>query len=144
MWVIKVTKETLDEVKVPEPVWHKEQYPNDYPFGLQPLVSGVGDGVIDEVKSIPDLLMFGLSMFDKEERSKLAEFASNLNFETIKNMFVEKANKYNPAHPEIMFHEGGYDVIQIGSVFWGGAFTKGSKATKTAGEVDGFVGKIDN
>lgn len=34
----------------------------------------MGDGVIDELKRIPDLLIFGLSMFDKEEPGKLAEF----------------------------------------------------------------------
>lgn len=144
MWVIKVTKETLDEVKVPEPIWHKEQYPDDYPFGLQPIVGGVGDGLVDELKSIPDLLMFGLSMFDKEERSKLGDFVQNLSFETIKNMFAEKADKYTNQGPEVAFHEGGYDAVQIASMFWGGAFTKGGKAASTAGEVDGFVDKIDN
>jgi len=144
MWVIKVTKETLDEVKVPEPLWHKEKYPEDYPFGLNEAVSGAGDATVDELKSIPDLLMFGLSLFDKDERSKLSDFASNLSFETLKTMYKEKIAKYTEEGEEVAYHEAGYDAIQIASIFYGGAFTKGGKASKTAGEAEGFIGKVDN
>ncbi|HTH54586.1 MAG TPA: hypothetical protein VL728_00985 [Cyclobacteriaceae bacterium] len=97
--------------------------------------------MIDEVKSIPDLLMFGLSLFNKEDRSALADFVASISFDTIKKMFEDKADKYTNQGLEVAFREGGYDAVQIASIFYGGAFIKGSKATKTAGEIDDFVNK---
>jgi hypothetical protein len=70
-------------------------------------LSGIGDGTVDEMRSLPDLLLFGLNMFDKQERRKLVEFVSNLNFATIEKMFDEKADKYNSQSPEVALHEGG-------------------------------------
>lgn len=142
MWVIKVTKETLAQVKVPVPMWDGNQ-PKTYPFSLQPTVAGIGDCMVDELKSIPDLLIMGLSLFDKQERDALISGLQSINLETIKRMFEEKRAKYAEGG-DVAMHEGGYDAVQIASIFWGGAFTKGGKATKTAGEVEGFIGKIDD
>jgi hypothetical protein len=142
MWVIKVTKETLAQVKVPVPMWDTKQ-PKAYPFNLQSTVAGIGDGVVDEFKSIPDLLLMGLSLFDKQERDGLVNALGSINLQTLQKMFKDKGIKYAQGG-DVAMHEGGYDAVQIASMFWGGAFTKGGKATKTAGEVDGFVGKVDD
>ncbi|MEQ9415326.1 MAG: hypothetical protein RIF39_15940, partial [Cyclobacteriaceae bacterium] len=133
MWVIKVTKETLAEVKVPVPMWDGNQ-PKTYPFKLQATVAGIGDGVVDEFKSIPDLLLMGLSLFDKQERDGLVKAVSSINLETIKGMFKEKADKYIGGG-DVAAHEGGYDVVQVASIFWGGALMKGKKATDKAGDI---------
>ncbi|MFZ5972943.1 MAG: hypothetical protein ACOYXA_15255 [Bacteroidota bacterium] len=133
MWVIKVTKETLAQVKVPVPMWDKQQ-PKTYPFNLQSTVAGIGDGVVDEFKSIPDLLLMGLSLFDKQEREALITAVSSIDLQTLQAMFEEKAAKYTQGG-DVAAHEGGYDAVQIASIFWGGALTKGKKATETTNAV---------
>jgi hypothetical protein len=140
MWVIKVTKETLAQVKVPVPMWDTKQ-PKAYPFNLQSTVAGIGDGVVDEFKSIPDLLLMGLSLFDKQERDGLIKAVSSINLETIKGMFKEKAAKYTQGG-DVASHEGGYDAVQIASMFWGGALTKGKKATDKAGNIMEVLQKL--
>ncbi len=140
MWVIKVTKETLAQVKVPVPMWDTKQ-PKTYPFNLQSTVAGIGDGVVDEFKSIPDLLLMGLSLFDKEERDGLVQAVSSINLETIKGMFQEKAAKYTQGG-DVASHEGGYDAVQVASMFWGGALTKGKKATEKAGDIMEVLQKL--
>jgi len=133
MWVIKVTKETLAQVKVPVPMWDRQQ-PKTYPFNLQSTVAGIGDGVVDEFKSIPDLLLMGLSLFDKQERDALITAVSSIDLQTLQAMFEEKAAKYTQGG-DVAAHEGGYDAVQIASIFWGGALTKGKKATETTNAV---------
>jgi hypothetical protein len=39
-------------------------------------------------------------------------------------------------------HEGGYDAVQIASMFWGGALTKGKKATDKAGNIMEVLQKL--
>jgi len=142
MWVVKVTKETLAEVKVPVPMWNKQQpVAHPYPFKLQSTVAGIGDGVVDEFKSIPDLLLMGLSLFNKEERDGLIKAVSSINLETLKGMFKDKAAKYT-AGGDVASHEGGYDVVQVASMFWGGAVMKGKQATDKAGDIMEVLQKL--
>ncbi|WP_170148164.1 hypothetical protein, partial [Marinoscillum furvescens] len=94
MWVVKVTKETLAKIKVPVPMWNTEVETDTYPFELNSLTAGLGDGAVDELKSIPDLLVLTLSLFDEQERTALLQALEQLDYETVKKMFQEKADKY--------------------------------------------------
>ena len=142
MWVVKVTKETLAKVKVPEPMWNPIVEPKSYPFQLEALTAGLGDGAVDELKSIPDLILLALSLFDEEERTALISALQKMDFETVKKMFKDKGDKYAQGGV-VALHEGGYDGVQIASMFWGGAFIKGAKkGSETAGEVGDVVKKL--
>ncbi len=143
MWVVKVTKETLAEVKVPEPMWDKQKKTEaSYPFALQATVAGVGDGLIDEVKSIPDLLVMALSLFNKEDRDNLKKAVTNINIETIKKMFVEKADKYKNGG-DVAFHEAGVDGVAIASIVLGGLLKEAKDAaSNNVDEVGDAIKKL--
>ena len=144
MWVVKVTKETLAKVKVPEPMWNPIVEPKTYPFQLEALTAGLGDGAVDELKSIPDLILLALSLFDEEERTALISALQKMDFETVKKMFKDKGAKYAQGGV-VALHEGGYDGVQIASMFWGGAFIKGAKkGSETAEAITDILKKLPN
>ncbi|MEQ8472938.1 MAG: hypothetical protein RIC35_17220 [Marinoscillum sp.] len=142
MWVVKVTKETLAEIKVPVAMWNSEVETDTYPFELESLTAGLGDGAVDELKSIPDLLVLALSLFDEQERTALLQALEQLDYETVKKMFQEKADKY-AGGGDVAFHEAGYDGVQIASMFWGGAFIQGAKkGSETAEAITDVLAKF--
>lgn len=56
-------------------------------------------------------------------------------------MFSEKVEKYSGGG-SVAWHEGGYDVVQVASLFYGGALLKGSKKAK---EIAGsFIKVLDD
>lgn len=140
MWVVKTTGDLLAELKVPKPLWDEGQA-NPYPFSLEAFTSGLGDGAIDELKSVPDLLVLGLSMFDQEQREALLSALRSIELSTIGGMFSEKTSKYTGGG-SVAWHEGGYDVVQVASVFYGGALVKGGQQAK--GVAEGFLKVLDD
>ncbi|RED91626.1 hypothetical protein, partial [Marinoscillum furvescens] len=78
----------------------------------------------------------------EQERTALLQALEQLDYETVKKMFQEKADKY-AGGGDVAFHEAGYDGVQIASMFWGGAFIKGAKkGSETAGEVSDVVKRL--
>ncbi|GAB3337192.1 hypothetical protein GCM10027429_21360 [Marivirga atlantica] len=144
MWVVKVSKDLLEDIEVPEPMWNSSIDPETYPFSLDAMVGGMGDGVIDEFKSIPELIVLGLSLFDEDERRAILDGITSIDLEMIQKMVDAKADKYSQGG-DIAFHEGGYDVVQVASLFWGGAFLKGgNKASDATGALADLYNKIPN
>lgn len=63
------TKTICDKMEVPQPVWNdmdnKEAYDRS-PVHVEPILSGVGDGTFEELKSIPELITLALDVaFDE-------------------------------------------------------------------------------
>jgi hypothetical protein len=115
MWCIKVTKTLLEDVEIKEPHWNEQLGENTWPMTVPPPAAGPGNAVLDEAKSIPQMLTFGVSMFDKVERQKILEALSNIDWGTIKNMIKETANRYDPdvSSPEQITYQATYDGTTI-------------------------------
>ena len=64
-------------------------------FKVQPYLGGLGNGAIEELKSIPTLVIMGLSMLDPDEFSKMMTALSQLDpIEVGKQMFQEKLKNF--------------------------------------------------
>jgi hypothetical protein len=113
MWVVEVTKTFLEEVTIAEKRWNPALEQNDWPWDVPAAAAGPGNAVIDEGKSIPQMVAFGLSMFDEEERQQIVDALSNISWGTIKDMIKEKAGRYTSDNPDIVTYEATYDGATI-------------------------------
>ncbi|MDH5415197.1 MAG: hypothetical protein OEW87_13760, partial [Flavobacteriaceae bacterium] len=111
MWVVKVAKDVLDEVGIDEKRWNENDptLNNDWPFFVYDLLAGLGNATLDELKSIPEMVSLGLSMFDKEARQQLWESVTNLSFETLEHLYNNKVELYQKS-PE---YAGSYDAATV-------------------------------
>ncbi|CAN1575554.1 hypothetical protein MCERE19_03777 [Spirosomataceae bacterium] len=126
--VIEVKNATLDlcnNAKVPEKYW------DETPSKIKaPTLSGVGDGAINEIKDIPELVVFGLQIATEPEVAKgIWVSIKGLTPTKVKKMLLgaaaEKLGKYT-GPVNTMKHEVGKDGVTIAMMF----FTGGAKKIK--------------
>ena len=136
------TKTICDKMEVPQPVWNdmdnKEAY-NRSPVHVEPILSGVGDGTFEELKSIPELITLALDVaFDKDIRSSLWNSIKSISWEDVKNMPVKMVKDKVAVYERggsIAKHEGGKDAVQVASMVLGfGSLKKGKEVAEEVGE----------
>uniref|UniRef100_UPI00404A10AA RHS repeat-associated core domain-containing protein n=1 Tax=Fulvivirga sp. TaxID=1931237 RepID=UPI00404A10AA len=110
MWVITASRDLLKEVGIDEKRWNEDSGElNTWPMYLYDPAAGIGNAALDELKSIPEMVSLGLSMFDKNVRRQILESISNISWSTLKDMIGDKADQYEntPAYA------GSYDATTI-------------------------------
>ncbi|MBN2661044.1 MAG: hypothetical protein JXR54_07230, partial [Tannerellaceae bacterium] len=136
------TKTICDKMEVPQPVWNdmdnKEAYDRS-PVHVEPILSGVGDGTFEELKSIPELITLALDVaFDKQIRNSLWESLKSISWEDVKNMPVKMVKDKVAVYERggaIAKHEGGKDGVQVASMVLGfGSLKKGKEVAEEVGE----------
>lgn len=134
IWAGRVGKEALAEIKVPEPMW-KYDATEKYPVTLQPLDAGIGDGLIDELKAIPEFLTLVLSSFDEKQREEMVNAFKSIDaVQIIKDVYKDKAEKYTGT-PDVVLHTAGVDFVILGSLLVGGEILEGIKLAKKVKEI---------
>ena len=109
MWVITASRDLLSEVGINEKRWNENLNQNTWPVYVPDTGAGMGNAVLDEAKSIPEMVAFGLSMFDKQVRQSLWESITDVNWDTFKHIFIDKAEQYE----NTPVYAGSYDVTTI-------------------------------
>ncbi|NLD46711.1 MAG: hypothetical protein GX660_05860, partial [Clostridiaceae bacterium] len=136
------TKTICDKMEVPQPVWNdmdnKEAYDRS-PVHVEPILSGVGDGTFEELKSIPELITLALDVaFDKDIRTSLWNSIKSISWEDVKNMPMKMVKDKVAVYERggsIAKHEGGKDAVQIASMVLGfGSLKKGKEVAEEVGE----------
>ncbi|MFZ4545266.1 MAG: hypothetical protein ACOYOA_14540 [Saprospiraceae bacterium] len=123
----EATKKLCNEAKIPEKAWDDKNHKAEYdasPYHF-PTFSGAGDGVINQVKDIPELVSFGLTIAtDPDEAMKLWTAIKSLSPERVKTMIIgaaqAKKDKY-AGGGNTMKHEAGMDGVSLAmALFTGG------------------------
>lgn len=142
MWVIKVTKSLLDDIEIKEEHWNNEKNANSWPFYISDPLAGGGNVAIDELKSVPDMVAMGLSLFDKEVRTQVAQSVSELDFNQIKEglsgMFNDKLENYSSDNPEVVTYQASAD----GTAIVVAVLTGGTKLLSKIKDVFGNIKKL--
>jgi hypothetical protein len=136
------TKTICDKMEVPQPVWNDMDNKDAYdrsPVNVEPILSGVGDGTFEELKSIPELITLALDVaFDKDIRTSLWNSIKSISWEDVKNMPMkmvkDKVTVYERGGA-IAKHEGGKDGVQVASMVLGfGSLKRGKEVAEEVGE----------
>lgn len=122
-----------ENAALPECYWNQsnEKY-NGYPIHAPGTISGVADGMIDQVTQTAQLVKFGLEIVtDKEKAAALWSSVKKINFSSVKHLVVEgvkdKWNKYVNDSIWVASHELGKDMVNVAATFNGGGFLKGKQ-----------------
>jgi hypothetical protein len=146
--VKEATLKLCNEAKVPEKYWD----PALKSPVKAPTLSGVGDGAIEEIKSIPELVGFGLQLATEPEVAHgIWNSIKNLTPTKVKTMLLgaaeQKLAKYTQGG-DIMKHEAGKDGVQVAMLFISGGIkgtTKIKEATDLMDDVAaGVASKLDD
>lgn len=135
-----------ENAALPETYWNQSDAKyNGYPIHAPGTISGVADGVIDEVTEIPQLVKFGLEIAtDKEKAVALWTSVKKINFSTVKNLVVEgvkgKWDKYVNDSVWVASHELGKDMVTVASTFAGGNFLKGKQMSDAVSATGDGIG----
>lgn len=139
MLVVKASQDLLDEVGIDETHWYEQGgATNTWGIYVPDPGAGAGNAALDELKSIPEMVAFGLSIFDKKTRQQLIESITSIDFETFKDMYDNKKAEYEKS----AYYAGTYDAVTlIAAVLTGGKklFDKVADVFKKTGK----LGKID-
>lgn len=120
--------EIYEEAALPKTYWKQDEAKyGGYPIHGPPTLCGVGDGVIEEVTSIPQLVKLGVEVVtDKDKAIAIWNSVKKINLSSIKKAATgaikEKWDKYANSPSYIGFHEAGKDGVQVVSLATGGGF----------------------
>jgi hypothetical protein len=111
-----------------------------------PTFTGVADGVVEEVTSIPQLVKLGVEVVtDKEKAQALWSSVKNISLSSIKSAAVgaikDKWDKYANSPSYITYHELGKDGVMVASMLYGGFATKGKKLADAVDESGDIIKK---
>ena len=125
--------ESLKKLEAPKKTWLAGSDGFDeciVNFGQIP--AGLGDGVIEELRSVPELIVLGGQVFtDEQFRNDLKKTLSNTP-ELINNILDTKEATYSD--PKKMYHEGSKDLVALVTII-------GGVGLVSAKQIVGHVGK---
>lgn len=121
--------EVWENAALPQDYWNKDKEYNKSTIHVPPTFAGVGDGVIEEVTDVPQLVKLGYDVATKEEvRQGLWKSVKNISVASIKkaavNFYEEKKANYTSDKSYIVSHTVGKDGVQVASIIIGGGFLK--------------------
>jgi hypothetical protein len=126
MVLIDAGVEIYEEAALPKTYWKQDEAKyGGYPVHGPPTFCGLGDGVIDEVTAVPQLVKLGIEVVtDKEKALAIWNSVKKINISSIKKVAVgairDKWDKYANGPSYIGFHEAGKDGVQVLTMATGG------------------------
>lgn len=126
---IKATREFIESAEISQKYWNSTnaEYPNNW-VNTPPMLSGIGNGVINEIKEIPQLVLLGAEIAtDKTARTKLWESLNGLNLTKIKNAALNSLSNWADTYAQggdIAWHQGGKDAVLVFSAITATGFLK--------------------
>lgn len=139
--------EIYQEAALPKTYWKQDDPKYEgYPVHAPPTLAGVGDGVIDEVTAIPQLVKLGVTVVtDKEVAIGIWNSVSKISLSSIRDAAVggvkEKWDKYANSPGFITYHEMGKDGVQVASMAFGGFAKNGKNLAEAVTETGEQIGK---
>lgn len=126
----KQLKVAVASVDLPKGIWYPKD--EDYQFynqHLEPVVAGVVDGALDELKSIPQLINVVTDFAtDQEARNQMITAFEDLDIEQVLDDWIaKKAEVYSGTDTDLRDHEAGKDGVAT-AIFLA---TAGASAVKT-------------
>jgi hypothetical protein len=111
-------REFIEEAKITEKYYNSNsQGYNDNWVNTPPLLSGVGNGIIEEVKEIPQLVFLACDIATKEEvRTGIWNGLKGLTLEKVKNGASGLLNNWTDTYEEggdVAWHQGGKDGVMV-------------------------------
>ncbi|MDF0717353.1 fibronectin type III domain-containing protein [Muricauda sp. 334s03] len=139
----KQLKEAVASVDLPKGTWYPED--EDYPFyngHLEPVIAGVVDGALDELKSIPQLINVVTDFAtDQEARDQMIAAFEDLDIEQALDDWIAKKDEiYSGTDMALRDHEAGKDGVAT-AVFLA---TAGASAVKTIKKGADYVKDLAN
>lgn len=113
MWVIEVVKDFMDEAEIGEKRWNVALDENDWPWDVPSYAAGPGNAALDEAKSLPQMITFGCSMLEEEQREAVADALKSIDLGTVTEMIKEKADRYTSNNPDVVRYEATYDGTTV-------------------------------
>lgn len=143
---IKATKNFIQEAEIKPRYWNTADpdYANNW-VNTPPLLSGIGNGVIEEIKEIPQLVTMGAELAtSKDARDKLWTSLKGLSLNKIKNAASSSLNSWVDTYSQggdPAWHQGGKDGVMVFTALTPAGFLKG--ADDALGKnIDDAVGKV--
>ncbi len=126
----KQLKEAVASIDLPKGTWYPKD--EDYPFynqHLEPVVAGIVDGALDELKSIPQLINVVTDFAtDEEARDQMIAAFEDLDIkQALDDWIAQKEEIYSGTDTALRDHEAGKDGVAT-AVFLA---TAGASAVKT-------------
>jgi hypothetical protein len=118
---IKATKEFIQDAEIKPSYWNNANpnYANNW-LNTPPLLSGIGNGVIEEIKEIPQLVTMGAELATSSEaRGKLWTSLKGLSLSKIKNAASSTLNNWTDTYAQggdPAWHQGGKDGVMVFSM----------------------------
>lgn len=140
--------EIYEEATLPKTYWKQDEAKyGGYPVHGPPVFCGVGDGVIDEVMSIPQLVKLGVEVVtDKEKALGIWNSVKKINLGTIRKAAAEglknKWDKYANSPLYVTSHEVGKDGVQLATMIGGGFVREGADLTDAVEETGERIGRV--
>jgi hypothetical protein len=137
-----------EEASLPKTYWKQDEAKYEgYPIHAPPTLSGVGDGVVEEITSIPQLVKLGAEVAtDKEKAIAIWNSVKSINLTTIRNAAVGtikgKWDKYAESPGYVAYHELGKDGVSVANMMIGfGGIRKVGDITEAVEETGAQIKK---
>lgn len=118
---IKATKEFLQDAEIKPKYWNSQDadYSNNW-INTPPTLSGCGNGVIEEVKEIPQLVVLAAEIAtDKNVRDTLWNKFKGLTIDKLKTAALDAINNWTDTYAQggdPAWHQGGKDAVMVFSM----------------------------
>ncbi len=149
--IINSGRQFLRDAEIPENYWNSAnaQYAPNW-LNTPPYVTGVGNGIIEELKSIPMLIDFGIEIATNEPlRTKTWNSMKDLSWQDIKDGLYNQVTSTIDtllAGTDNSWHSGGKITVEVASMFFGvGFIKKGADAAKdvVAKNIDDIAEEVE-
>ena len=148
----KITKETgqfIKDCQIPDRFYDpsKTGY-SDCIVNTSPYFSGVGNGMIDELKSIPELVVLATDIIlDEDVRNGLVATFTELDFDKIKNGIVNSGQQFVgdllSTAPSGWHSKGKFTVTIVTTIMGAGILSKGDDLLKKSDDALGDITNIN-
>ncbi len=145
---IKAGKELIEQAEIKPHYWNSTDagYANNW-VNTPPLLSGVGNGVIEEIKEIPQLVFLTADIAtNKQTRDKIWEGFKGLTLDKVKTAASSTLNNWTDTYAQggdPAWHQGGKDGVMVFSMLTPMGFIKNADdaLSKNTDDVVGSVRK---
>ncbi|MBL7932504.1 MAG: TNT domain-containing protein [Bacteroidia bacterium] len=126
---VSATREFIEQAKITEKYYNSaaQEYPENW-VNTPPMLSGVGNGVIEEIKEIPQLVFLACDIATKEEvRTRIWNGLKGLNLDKIKKAASSTLSNWTDTYSQggdVAWHQGGKDGVMVFSMLSPMGFVK--------------------
>ncbi len=146
--LVSETKEFIEQAEIQPRYYDSEDadYANNW-MNAPPLLSGVGNGVINEVKEIPQLVAMATDLaINEQTRDKFVNSFKNLTWDKVKSGVTNAAGTWANTYVEggdKAWHQGGKDAVMVFTLFGGTSLLSGVDDL-IENQTDDIVGAVES